>query len=291
MLVIALVLTPLMVGTSWMYRASAGAFRFQHDVRVAQNARDAVMKLFLATEADVRGFAATDDPYFALQYREHHRSFTARSSALASSIRNLGIPGGQTLVVLERATYQRWIRSVAIRIIAHPRSQSPHLLRTVDPSYAKVILDDDRQLGVLLDDSSARSESDRQRLLRQILLASVSLVVLIGTIVTALLYMQGRAGRQALVRGALYVEEQRITAMLRLALTPDRLPTIRGITLNAIYVPAGSELQVGGDWYEAFELSDRRVFLMIGDVGAWPRSGRDDESCTAGDSRSSSNGN
>jgi hypothetical protein len=49
-----------------MHRSSVDAFRCQHKLRLAQNARDRVMKLFLVSEADIRGFAATGDPYLPL---------------------------------------------------------------------------------------------------------------------------------------------------------------------------------------------------------------------------------
>lgn len=265
-LVVAVAIAPLIVGSIWMYRASAGAFQFQYDVRVAQNARDGVMKAYLETEADIRGFAATDDPYFAAQYNARYRSFGPLSTKLESSVRSLNIASGRELITRERVAYERWIRNVATIIVQHPRSPPRYLLRVVDPAYTAAIFHADSQLGVLLDDATMRSESDRQRFLRQILIASVSLVVLAGAILAALLYSRALAERRTLVQSALYAEERRVTGMLQLALTPERLPAIRGIALHAIYVPAGSERQVGGDWYEVFELLDGRIFLMIGDV-------------------------
>jgi serine phosphatase RsbU (regulator of sigma subunit) len=265
-LVFAVVIAPLIVGSIWMYRASAGAFQFQHDVRVAQNARDDVLKAYLETEADIRGYAATNDSYFAAQYYARYRSFGPLSAKLESSAQSLDIANGRELITRERVAYNGWIRNVATIIVHHPRSPPRYLLRVVDPAYAASIVGADKQLGVLFDDATMRSESDRQRILRQILIASVSLVVLAAAILAALLYSRALAKRRTLVQRALYAEEQRITGMLQLALTPEGLPTIRGITLHAMYVPAASERQVGGDWYEVLELLDGRIFLMIGDV-------------------------
>jgi len=61
---VALAILPLVVGSIWIYGASAGAFRLQHQIRTAQNGRNDVMRLFLAMEDAVRGFAATSDPFF-----------------------------------------------------------------------------------------------------------------------------------------------------------------------------------------------------------------------------------
>ncbi len=44
---------------------------------------------------------------------------------------------------------------------------------------------------------------------------------------------------------------------------PDRLP---GLTIDAIYRPAVRDLEIGGDWYDAFALIDGRVLVSIGDV-------------------------
>jgi anti-sigma regulatory factor (Ser/Thr protein kinase) len=39
-----------------------------------------------------------------------------------------------------------------------------------------------------------------------------------------------------------------------------------GLSINAIYRPAESDLEIGGDWYDAFSLLDGRVLVSIGDV-------------------------
>jgi serine phosphatase RsbU (regulator of sigma subunit)/GAF domain-containing protein len=52
---------------------------------------------------------------------------------------------------------------------------------------------------------------------------------------------------------------------LQLSLLPERLPDVEGVEMAARYLPtAGGE--VGGDWYDAMELDDGRLALVIGDV-------------------------
>lgn len=53
---------------------------------------------------------------------------------------------------------------------------------------------------------------------------------------------------------------------LRRALTPATLPNIAWLRADAWYAPAEHESLVGGDWYDAVELPDGRVFVCIGDV-------------------------
>ena len=50
------------------------------------------------------------------------------------------------------------------------------------------------------------------------------------------------------------------------SLLPDELPEIPGIRFSAKYLPAGSGIKIGGDWYDFFQLADGRLAFVIGDV-------------------------
>jgi PAS domain S-box-containing protein len=63
-----------------------------------------------------------------------------------------------------------------------------------------------------------------------------------------------------------YEREHRVAETLQRSLLPERLPAIEGVALAARYLPAGPGSEVGGDWYDALELSDGRVALVVGDV-------------------------
>ena len=63
-----------------------------------------------------------------------------------------------------------------------------------------------------------------------------------------------------------YEREHRIAETLQRSLLPERLPRIAGLTMAARYLPAGHGERVGGDWYDALELSDGRVAIVVGDV-------------------------
>jgi two-component system, chemotaxis family, sensor kinase Cph1 len=61
-------------------------------------------------------------------------------------------------------------------------------------------------------------------------------------------------------RGALRVAET-----LQRSLLPESIPTLENWQLSAHYEPAAGD-NVGGDWYDAFELRDGRLIVLIGDV-------------------------
>jgi PAS domain S-box-containing protein len=63
-----------------------------------------------------------------------------------------------------------------------------------------------------------------------------------------------------------YEREHRIAETLQRSLLPERLPQIAGLAMSARYLPAGHGEAIGGDWYDALELADGRVALVVGDV-------------------------
>lgn len=79
--------------------------------------------------------------------------------------------------------------------------------------------------------------------------------------------LQLAADRAALAIDNASISEQRAaTAIMQRALLPDSLPEIPGMRLSAKYLPAGSGIKLGGDWYDVFHLSDGRIAFVIGDV-------------------------
>lgn len=60
--------------------------------------------------------------------------------------------------------------------------------------------------------------------------------------------------------------EHRVASTLQRALLPQEMPQIPGLRIDTAYVPAAKGAEVGGDWYDVFALSARRVCISIGDV-------------------------
>ncbi|MFD7610670.1 SpoIIE family protein phosphatase [Streptomyces sp. NPDC059828] len=73
-----------------------------------------------------------------------------------------------------------------------------------------------------------------------------------------------RAGL-ALDNARLYERQRKVAETMQRHLLPQ-MPTVPGLEMTARYVPAPHASQVGGDWYDAFSLSDGATALAIGDV-------------------------
>lgn len=64
----------------------------------------------------------------------------------------------------------------------------------------------------------------------------------------------------------LYAEQRNVAITLQQALLPNKFPALLGVEVRTRYVPGVEGLEIGGDWYDALELSDDRILLIIGDV-------------------------
>ncbi len=60
--------------------------------------------------------------------------------------------------------------------------------------------------------------------------------------------------------------DHEVAEVLQRSLLPESLPAIDGVQLEARYLPADSGAAIGGDWYDAIELDDGRVAIVVGDV-------------------------
>ncbi len=71
---------------------------------------------------------------------------------------------------------------------------------------------------------------------------------------------------QALDRARHFESERTIAETLQRTVLPESLPRLDGVDLAARYLPGTAELDVGGDWFDAIQLGDGRLGLVVGDV-------------------------
>ncbi len=81
-------------------------------------------------------------------------------------------------------------------------------------------------------------------------------------------FLEALAGQCALAleRASLFEREHTTAETLQRSLLPDRLPSVPGIILEARYLPVTRNMEIGGDWYDAFRLPDGRLAVAAGDV-------------------------
>jgi serine phosphatase RsbU (regulator of sigma subunit) len=81
-------------------------------------------------------------------------------------------------------------------------------------------------------------------------------------------FLEALAGQCALAveRASMFEREHTTAETLQRSLLPDRLPSVPGIILEARYLPVTRNMEIGGDWYDAFRLPDGRLAVAAGDV-------------------------
>ena len=79
---------------------------------------------------------------------------------------------------------------------------------------------------------------------------------------------QELAGRAAVAvdNSSLYAREHEAVIALQQSLLPRRLGPLGELDYATRYLPATTQLAVGGDWYDVFAFGDGRVGIVIGDV-------------------------
>lgn len=91
--------------------------------------------------------------------------------------------------------------------------------------------------------------------------ASGAVVQWIGT---AMEVHSARQAKEALE--TLYRQQRQVAESFQRAALPPALPEFPGLRFDAIYQPGSRDLLVGGDWYDAFPLTDGTIAVCVGDV-------------------------
>ncbi|MBE0416632.1 MAG: SpoIIE family protein phosphatase [Coriobacteriia bacterium] len=64
----------------------------------------------------------------------------------------------------------------------------------------------------------------------------------------------------------LYSKEHLVATVLQASILPKTLPEFPGIESSSVYLPAGVEADIGGDYYDLFRAPGGGIFMVMGDV-------------------------
>jgi len=154
----------------------------------------------------------------------------------------------------------------------------PNVLRTGQPELYPEITE------AML--AQAAQDEEHLRILRTVGLTSVMIVPVPGRERTlgAITFVNAESGRRfgqndlqvaedlarragmAIENAVLYARQRGIAETLQRSLLRKELPDMPGVTVAARYLPAKTEAEVGGDWYDLFALPDGRIGMVMGDV-------------------------
>jgi serine phosphatase RsbU (regulator of sigma subunit) len=266
LLVVLILIVPLLgyAGYDIDRRATASAM-YQSQIRLAQTLRGALMRSQVDEETGVRGYLDTNDRTFLEPYNAALQSFPQRSKRLHEILVQYGRDGELGIVEEETHLNFLWLNAVAKPLIAHPTQRNLAL-----QIAGKHLVDNFRKRDEALTKELTAAATDADDRLHRAIVASIvfsaSLLALfsVGGLIFA--YYLSRSARREFENRVLYQNQKRIADSLQNAFLQKSLPMTPGIGLHAMYVPATTEAQVGGDWYDAFTLPDGRLLFSIGDV-------------------------
>jgi serine phosphatase RsbU (regulator of sigma subunit) len=267
-LLILAILIPLLAFAGFRVDAAVrSANDVQRAIRNAQAARAHVLRNALDEETGIRGFILTGDDRYLEPFNAGTQAMAGDFAALSHELERFHLDDAQGLVAAERAINARWTATIATPLLrARPRSRQ--MLAVM--REGKALVDDfrarDARLQKILDDQASTAEQRTQRAIGDltpfVIVAVVTLIAAGG----ALGFFQARSERRAFEARISYQNQKRIADALQTAFLNTHLPATPELDLHATYIPATSEALVGGDWYDAFELPDKRILFSIGDV-------------------------
>jgi serine phosphatase RsbU (regulator of sigma subunit) len=235
----------------------------QANLRLAQVDRSRLLRLQIDEETGVRGFVDTQMSSFLDPYRAALSAFDPTAQSLAMHLRSLGL---EDMPVREESAINRqWLQSVArplIRLAAIDGIPLQIRGKTLIDRFRAV----DSRLLLGLNLASDQAEVATSRFVNEILLGALLIGLALALLLGWLSATQQSLANEVELQRLAYLEEKRIADKLQEAFLQKSLPDVAQADLHAVYVPAGGMSQVGGDWYDAFELDDGRILFSIGDV-------------------------
>jgi serine phosphatase RsbU (regulator of sigma subunit) len=237
---------------------------YQRELRAAQTDRARLLRLQIDEETGMRGYLATDSPVFLQPYNAGRTEFPLTAGTLEKSLVALGV--SNAALRREESINRTWLSRIAQPAIANPAMGSTYEFQLRGKQIVDGFRVEDAQLNASIDAAADVAEEHTAQLVTAILVFSLGAGVLIAIVLSWLAYAQRRLAAELEEQREAYLEEKRVADALQEAFLQKTLPELAKADLHGVYVPAGLEAKVGGDWYDAFELSENRILFSIGDV-------------------------
>ncbi len=264
-LIAAIVVVAVFIAAAVFVRAAIEHnLAFQRDLRVAQVDRSRLLRLQLDEETGMRGYLATGSPIFLAPYTAARSGFTPTARSLEQNARALGVDLAPLRA--EEALNEQWNAQVAAPSLRDRALGNTLAVQLRGKDLVDAFRSHDNAMIVELNTAADQGEARTNRLVSAILFWSIAGGVAIAAILAWLSAAQERLGGELEEQRRAYLEEKRVADALQEAFLQKTLPELAKADLHAVYMPAGLEAKVGGDWYDAFELSDNRILFSIGDV-------------------------
>ncbi len=265
-LLLAVGFVVLLASAVWLYWTVVGATNYQKQVRFAQSERSNVFRAMIDQETSLRGFTSTGRIDFLVPYGASQAVIDADFNALRVRLRQLGTLSLLTAVDTEISIQAQWHDRVAAPLLANRRRADALERQYVGKRLMDRFRDEDRRIDGGIGQAAADADNAVTTAVIRIAIVTGVLGITFTFVYVFFNAQRSRMLAETVRQRVLYENEKRIADALQAAFVQKALPVIPNLGFHASYVPAGAEAQVGGDWYDAFELPDGRILFSIGDV-------------------------
>jgi serine phosphatase RsbU (regulator of sigma subunit)/CHASE3 domain sensor protein len=231
----------------------------------------------LDEETGIRGFAAADSRVMLQPYDKARERMSGTFDRVGVMFSQAHMQVSRALLDDARGTNARWLREIAGAVIAGHNSQPLELLgkRLVDHFRADLnVMQERLARREAIADDRAQSAIVWIGVFAAVAIAAVVFVALAFTLQQFRLFSRleverreaEEERRRSAALQAAYKVEKRIADTLQEAFVQNVLPRPDQLRFCAAFLPATEETLFGGDWYDVFELTGKRVLLTVGDV-------------------------
>lgn len=278
LLFLLIVVGLLVAGGLFVRTIVRSAFADAERIRIARVHVGDMVRQQLDEETGVRGYETLRNQTLLQPYYGGRTNLPLYFRRVRQDLIALHVNEALPLLRDAEATNYRWVHEVAFRLI-EARARHPRLVLR-----GKSLMDRFRRDADAIDVALARrTVLVNARAQSAVIwvggfsIAAVGAVILAAAIFTFQQYRLNdrleaeRAAseqerRKAAEARAAYEAEKRVADVLQQAFAERLFPVLPAVAFSATYVPATEQAKIGGDWYDAIQLSKDRVLLAIGDV-------------------------
>jgi serine phosphatase RsbU (regulator of sigma subunit) len=260
-LLVALGVSLLLVNTVKLHRSADATGRSDAYLVAAIN----LERLVVDAETGARGYVITGRRLFLDPTRDARQGFAQAKAALARAARSDGtFQGDAERLTVAADAYMTGYLTKVLALAGHDRPAARTYAITLE---GKQLVDSVRNRAATLERLVSARERARQDTAKTEASHSTVEAILVLILLTAGTVLLGVfLGYLVLTRERARQRSERTVDVLRQSLLPTSLPTIPGCELAVRFLPAQAAELVGGDFYDAFAVSDGRWAIIVGDV-------------------------
>ena len=276
--IIAVMILILVIGGLRVHSLMASSFNNIEQIDNTLQTSADLLRAQLDEETGVRGYVATGNSAFLEPYTAAKILFPQRAAVLRTQLRSTEDGNSNAAFDDLLKKHDHWETLVERGILPNGPSRWAMVRHAIQQQFSGKLLVDSIRAdfadidAVLAQQRRAIISSTRASIdtVATFLFVSTLSFIFVGGI--ALRYQMQLMQRleAARMRSREIQHElktkQHVADLLQEALSQRPLPELPTVRFSATYVPATEQSKVGGDWYDAIELSHNRVLFIIGDV-------------------------